>query len=383
VSSCDSAFKSSVSYFSSPKFMNGRRTCQSKVEIQGNVCYLRINLEQFDLQEGKRRGKCREDSFSISFQQPDNISSIQPLCGHNTGLEVLLPVSRGSVVFLRFLLGSGLASWRLKIRQEKCDKNVKRQLDLTDNLNNCKNKNKIKGKEKVEVRRMKKQLFGGKKERRKSRRFKRSLFSWMFGQSEGKIMKRGEENIIAPTHQLRMNTPLEIASKRAKNVPSDFYKVVTASSMEFSQFSGNQSSKSVTSSKILQQQIYKSSDKQKRQRNFKRRKSLFLPSSSWSGVLKTSTDLVCGPAYLVTPNHALTGGGAGCVIGSMTGTTTLTVIFSVYKVPVTRVTLYSDKMALVTLHSPVPSSVPPLCSAGLGDSLRNWVEQAIREEEEA
>jgi len=377
VSSCDSSFSSLVSYFISPQQMYGEKTCQSKVKIQSNVCYLRINLEQFDLLKG-RRGKCREDSFSISLDKPGNISSIQNICGDKTGLEVLLPVSRGSVVFLQFLLGSGPASWRMKIKQEKCDKSRRRQADLADNLISCKNTNK--GKEKKEVRRMKKQLFGGQRKRRKNKRYKRSLFSWIFGQSQGKTTKKGEETKITSTHQLRANTPLEIASKRVKNVPSDFYKVVTASTMELSYFSGQQTITSVTRSKPVPQQDTKNRDKQNMQRHFKRRKSLFPASPSWSGVLKTSTDLECGPAYLVTPSHALTGGGVGCVLGSMTGTNTLTVIFSGYRVPVKRVTLHSERMALLTLHSPVPSTVPPLCSVGLGNSVRQWVEQAIKEE---
>jgi len=379
VSSCDTSFQSSVSYFTSPQHMFVGRTCQSTVEIQGNVCYLRINLEEFDLPEG-RKGKCGEDSFSISFDQPSNFSSIKPLCGQRSGLEVLLPVTRGSVVFLKFLLGSDLASWKMKISQEKCGKSRRRQSDFVEKLNNCNHMKNRRGKEKGAVRRMKKQLFGdGQKKRRKNRRFKRSLFSWMFSKSEGNTKKEGEENKTVATDQLRANTPLEIASKRVKNVPSDFYKVVAASNMELSQFSGHQTSKTVTSSDTSPNKVTKHSDTPKR--NFKRRKSLFPSTPSWSGVLKTSTDLVCGPAYLVTPSHALTGGGAGCVLDSMTGTTNLTVIFSVYKVAVTSVTLHSDKMALVTLHSPVPSTVPPLCSAGLGDSVRQWVEQAVSDEE--
>ena len=62
-------------------------------------------------------------------------------------------------------------------------------------------------------------------------------------------------------------------------------------------------------------------------------------------------------------------------------TSTLTVIFSGYRVPVTGVTVHSDRVALVTLHHPVPGTVHPLCRAGLGDTVRDWLEEAIREDE--
>ena len=243
--------------------------------------------------------------------------------------------------------------------------------DTSKSTNSCRNGKEDKRNVKSAIRRMKKQLFGVQKKRRKSRRHKRSLFpslfnvDWMFGQSEGKSRKREEENTKAPTQQFKVNTLLEIASKRVKNVPSDFFQVVTASSMELSQFSGQQTATSVNSSQALHSQVDENSEKKQRKRNYKRRKSLFnsVSSLSWSGSLLSDTGRIC-PAYLVTPGHALTS--CACVLTS--NTASLTVIFSVYRVAVTRVTLHcgmsddSDTdLALVTLHTPLPHSVTPLC----------------------
>jgi len=387
VSSCASSFKSSVSYFTQPQHVDGERSCQAKVEIQSNVCYLRLNLEEFDLPLGSS-GKCGKVSFSISIEKFGNLSSINLGCGHKTGLEVLLPVTSGSVVFMNVLLGTSLARWKVKISQEKCTMTRTRHPDLADNCSS--NMKKSRGREKMVMKRMKKQLFDIKKKRRKSRRIKRGIFpslfniDWVFGLSEGKGRKKEEEYTRAPAHQYKVNTLLEIASQRVKEVPSDFFEVVTLSNMELSKFSGHQPLKSEPSNKTLAKKVNKKSEDTRRRRNFKRRKSLF-PSSdsvSWSGrLVEDTTRRTCGPAYLVTPSHALTGGGSGCLLGSRTGTTTLTVIFSVYRVPVTRVTLHSDRMALLTLHSPVPSNVAPLCGARVGNSVRDWVEEAMGEVE--
>ena len=66
--------------------ISGKNTTELIQQLNNKTSIFRINLEQFDLLKG-RRGKCREDSFSISLDKPGNISSIQNICGDKTGLE--------------------------------------------------------------------------------------------------------------------------------------------------------------------------------------------------------------------------------------------------------------------------------------------------------
>ena len=79
--------------------------------------------------------------------------------------------------------------------------------------------------------------------------------------------------------------------------------------------------------------------------------------------------------------------------GYHSSTASLSVILSVYRVGVRRVTLHPAlHLALLTLHPEIPSMVEPLCMAqdyagmllGSGeaqdsdsDSVRDWLEQAI------
>ena len=92
-----------------------------------------------------------------------------------------------------------------------------------------------------------------------------------------------------------------------KDVPSDFFQVVTASNLDFSEFSGKQSLHNVNSSLTKNIQVPKTSEEKRRKRNYKRHKSLFHSESqiSWAGMLKTAKGHTC-PAYLITGRHALT-----------------------------------------------------------------------------
>ena len=123
------------------------------------------------------------------------------------------------------------------------------------------------------VRRRKKQLFGKQKKRKKNRRYKRSLlthFGWMFGQGGEKSRKIDNGNTKVKRKKIKVNTLLEIASKRVKDVPGDFFQVVTASSLELSQFSGHQSVKTVDSSLALPSQIKVAKTSEEKKRNYKR-----------------------------------------------------------------------------------------------------------------
>ena len=131
-------------------------------------------------------------------------------------------------------------------------------------------------------------------------------------------------------------------------------------------------------------------ENRRRKRNYKRHKSLFNNSSSksWAGSLTDSEGSTC-PAYLVTPRHALISG--RCALRTVPGT--LSVVFSVHRVRVDRVTLLCGEsggcdLAVTTLPYPLPSSVGILChpqdyvdrllGITTGDRLQDMMVQAVR-----
>ena len=264
--------------------------------------------------------------------------------------------------------------------------------DLGGSRSSCSTRKETRGKLKNLLRRRKKQLFGHQKKRKRGKRNKRGLFSpfvgWMFGQGDESSRKiKEQENTNVKEEQLKVNTLLEIVSKKVKNVPSDFFQVVTASGLEFSEFSRHQSSKA-------KKEVKEESNQQQtnlQRRNYKRRKSLFnsRPDPPWVGVVKSDKEGQTCPAYLLAGGgHALAE--SDCV---MDMPPTLTVIFSVHRVGVTRVTLHpSLHLALLSLHPQVPGRVEALCHpedmvgsvVGAGDALAvdshqlgGWLEQAV------
>ena len=138
--------------------------------------------------------------------------------------------------------------------------------------------------------------------------------------------------------------------------------------------------------------VGKTSEPERRWRNYKRRKSLFSPSADipWAGRVTSAGGHDSCPAYLLAGGgHALAD--SACVM-TEDMPPTLTVIFSVYRVGVTRVTLHpSLHLALLSLHPQVPSRVEALCHpedmvgrlvgsrATLPDShqLGDWLDQAV------
>ena len=247
---------------------------------------------------------------------------------------------------------------------------------------------------------MRKQLFCVKRKmnKMKNRRQTRSFFhsfikvDWIFNLSEGKGVKQVKERKQRPpAKQSKVNTVLAIAKHRAKDIPSDFFQVVTSSDIEHSPFSGKTSRiVNKVKSNIIKNEKVSNKGNKSGKRNYKQRKTLFnsLSSVSWAGTLTDSRGSTC-PAYLITPHHALTSG--GCALSTVTAS--LSVIFSVYRVTVTRVTLHcgmSDgcDLAMLTLHSPLPHSVGPVCypaeyvgtllGISAGDSVGDWMAQAIR-----
>ena len=96
----------------------------------------------------------------------------------------------------------------------------------------------------------------------------------MFGKGRERNRKIEEKNIKVETEKFKVDTSLDIARKKVKDVPSDFFQVVTASSLERSQFSGNQSVKN-NLALPSQSKVVKTIEEKGRKRNYKRRKSLF------------------------------------------------------------------------------------------------------------
>ena len=215
---------------------------------------------------------------------------------------------------------------------------------------------------------MKKQLFDVKRKRKKmksrrQRRQRRSFFpslfnaEWIFGLNEGKNEKKEKERPKRPTpNLLKVSTLLNIARKLAKDTPSDFFQVVTSSDIEHSPFSGHQTSPIVNSGSLVSNKANENKDNKNRKRNNKRRKLQFnSPNSQTLAVTLTNSAGSTFPAYLVTPRHAVTSG--ACALSTVTSS--LSLIFSVNRVTVTRVTLHCGMrdgcdVAMLTLHSPLP-----------------------------
>jgi hypothetical protein len=202
---------------------------------------------------------------------------------------------------------------------------------------NCSSRKESRRTVKSLIRRRKKQLFDDKKmkkkRKRKSKRQRRSLLpslfnvDWIFGERKGKGKKKKKVDIISGKEtMLKAKTLLKIPNKTVKSVPSEFFQLVTSSNLELSKFSGQQS---LTKTTYI---VVKNKQNKRKNRNYKRRNSLFnfVSSESWAGTLSDSAGSSC-PAYLITPRHAVTSG--GCALSTVTAS--LSVIFSVYRVTVT------------------------------------------------
>ena len=158
------------------------------------------------------------------------------------------------MVFLNVQHSRGSSSvWRIKASQVECGKSVSRSLgelvwvvqvffifflfpDLAGSRSSCARRKENRRNVKSLVRRRKKQLFGKQKKRKKNRRYKRDLLSpfvgWMFGKGQQSSRKIKEEHIKVETEKFKVNTLLAKASKTVKDVPSDFFQVVTATNLE-------------------------------------------------------------------------------------------------------------------------------------------------------
>ena len=262
-------------------------------------------------------------------------------------------------------------------------------------MSSCSKKKETRRKVKSLLRRKKKQLFGQRKRKKKNRRNKRSpmfpLIDWILRQREKRSWRKEKEKVKVK-EKSKVNTVLETASKRVKDVPSDFFQVVTASGLDLSEFSvGNIGDIPNTDTgdsvgdipNTVESERVQSSERGRR--NYKRHNSLFSReknSPAWVGKVVDNDDC---PAYLISSHHVVTS--SECVSSH-----SLTVIFSPYRVAVTRVTLHPVlHIALLTLHTELPYNT--LCHPEefiqtlipsesdtrhySSDQLRNWLDQAV------
>ena len=223
------------------------------------------------------------------------------------------------------------------------------------------------------------------------------LLDWMLREGERRRWRKEKEKVKVKEERSKVNTVLETASKKVKDVPSDFFQVVTASGLDLSEFSvGNINDIPNTDTgdsggdipNTVESERVQSSERGRR--NYKRHNSLFSReknSPAWVGKVVDNDDC---PAYLISSNHVVTS--SECVSSH-----SLTVIFSPYRVAVTRVTLHPVlHIALLTLHTELPYNtlchpeefiqtlIPSESDARHYSSLqiKDWLEQAVVGQEE-
>jgi len=402
VSSCNSSLSSEVSYFTSDNSQQQTTVCQARIPVTDRVCYIRLELQQFSFPAGGRSGGCRTGKMTISSVVGGREEIMQDICGHKEGVEVLVPVhGLQAVVLSAHHPPHTRAEWRVKATKEKCSNLGRRILDLRESMSSCSKRKETRRKVKSLLRRKKKQLFGQRKRRKKNKRPKRSpmfpLLDWMLREGERRRWRKEKEKVKVKEERSKVNTVLETASKKVKDVPSDFFQVVTASGLDLSEFSvgniidipntdpgdsGGDIPNTVESERVQ--------SSERGRRNYKRHNSLFSReknSPAWVGKVVDNDDC---PAYLISSHHVVTS--SECVSSH-----SLTVIFSPYRVAVTRVTLHPVlHIALLTLHTELPYNtlchpeefiqtlIPSESDTRHYSSLqiKDWLEQAVLGQEE-
>ena len=226
------------------------------------------------------------------------------------------------------------------------------------------------------------------------RRQKRSIFSplsivnWILNHLLG--MKTNTEKDISKIFQgdtLDVSNAPDISGDQIAGVPSDFFQMVNSSDLTVSPYSKNHDLSQIRKNDLLQ---LKAVHKRKRWKSFPSSSSPPAPQS-WSGILTSSRGMMSCPAYLIDSSHALITG--SCALRTMPGT--LSVMFSVHRVRVDRVTMLCAQsgahcaLAVLSTSQPLPASVGRLCfpaeqvdrlmGVELGDRgrLREWIGQAV------
>lgn len=279
-------------------------SCRAKIQINRNICNLRVTLKQFSLSGGGRR--CLEDRFWIStdLSHGEGVrdGDAGAICGQRNKTEIHVPVSKTEKVFLNFKFGSksiSSPSWDIEVIHQKCEDNLVRKYGLLDSVDGCKNRKESRKNAKETFRRMKKYLFS----HRRSHRQPRSVLDWVLHSDSSKSQETDSddepEQSKSDNHRGgRMRamgiTGTTIDLARVKSVPSEFYTIATSSNMGLSRFSKQHSLTQPAEASVTR-------STRNNKRNYKRRKSLFKKSS----VRGDSSPLRC-PVYLYSDSHGMT-----------------------------------------------------------------------------
>lgn len=317
--SCGSTLTEADTIFESPGFekLSQIGSCQSKIQINSNICNLRVKLKKFKLSGSSEEGsKCTGDKFWISsdLSHGDGVRHGESgvICGVRPDTEIHVPVSQTRTVYLNFKLRKiphsfNQPAWKIEVIHQRCQDNLIRKYGLLDSVDECSNRRESRKNAKETFRRMKKYLFS----RRQGSRQTRSILDWVFNNKQEKqkvAIDLNDENHEEHTEDKvskrrggfdkspNRNTIISVSNMN--NVPSDFFTIATSSNMELSRFSKQNSVRQTAKNASLN----KSAISRRTRGNAKRRKSLFNKSSKKGG----STPVGICPVFLYSDSHGLT-----------------------------------------------------------------------------
>jgi hypothetical protein len=329
---CGARLTSNVSYFESPALQE--EECEASVEIQDNVCYLRLQFEALDL-----------GPACINVRKAGGREGNQ-LCGDRSGLETLIPVGRHERLLLS--VEETQARWRVRVSQDSCQTVSSRVLLTPQSSLPC----------------------GLPVSRTRARRspFLDLLSPWLLPETA----RRSEESLVPESPRVLESRMLEIARARMEDkVPSQFYEVVPSSSLELSRVSSplySHSSQRKSSHNKFDRKAVKVKEREKRKQRRKKKKkkslgSVFLGGDEdWLGLMTRQSGSSC-PVYLVSPSHGLSP--APCLLQGDTSPSSLRVGLGPHSRTVTSVLLHPAReeydLVLLGLSSPFPSTRTPAC----------------------
>jgi len=311
-----------VSFFES-KEGKGREShfeeeCQATLALAPNTCWIRVTYESLSLGEEQ----CLEVRKGT---RPSG-----RLCGNHQGLQSLVPVGNSveevvvatsptnsiSPASPRSYTSASPSTWRIKIKQEKCPPATSRLLVLsTGPGKTC-------------------------------------------GVAASRT-KRSSSTFARRAAMPKPNTMLEIAGYRVKDtVASEFFQVVTASSLQLSALSRGDLSAG------KEEEEEDEGRRRKRQRRRRRKLASLFASPSlppWMGKLERQGK-GC-PAYLVSSSSVLVP--APCLLQGITDLDAITFILGPHSRQIKSLLLHPSRevhdLALLQISSPLPSSRRPAC----------------------
>ena len=263
---------------------------------------------------------------------------------------------------------TGKGRWRVKTKQEVCyDKDKGGGTGCRGEKGDRRNIKRM-------LRRRKKQLFSErkKKKRKKLKRQKRSMFpsvfNWVFG--EQKTPEPSKDTKV----EMELNTLLDIARKKVKGVPTEFFQVVTGSDLVLSKYSENNMTRKHTireKGKVNlimgdgreENYTMRKRDKENHIRDevdIKGMNKYYKKHFPWVGYVTGCGGVSC-PAVLISPRHALVSGVCHDVCS------TSYTVFSIYRVAVESATILCTdytgcNLTILTLAYTLPHYIPVLCN---------------------